>query len=304
MNPIMPKAEEGLVTSNGAEGLPSHVSISVVELLASSSASRDHGSASASSSPSDELSASGTACSRPQPTTTTVSGSNTTTSTTSGSAARPAPNTSIVPIRRHAEIQRKEPQDCNNSVIQREGQDPNDAQDRNNAEIQREGLQDRNDTQDSNDAEIQMEGQQEHNDAKIQREGLRSRHGVLNPQRAGPQDRNNAGIQREGPQDRNNADDGLFKLGEIFMGLSFQLGMALMIVQVQSKQGDSSTNLSSLSSILFNTVGATTFFCFVFTMLGWLLREHHLEKAKFCTWIGIWSGVLVFFLMISIFTTA
>ncbi|KAF7141663.1 hypothetical protein RHSIM_Rhsim06G0213000 [Rhododendron simsii] len=143
---------------------------------------------------------------------------------------------------------------------------------------------------DSNDSERPREGPRDSNDAEIPREGEGSR------------GRNDAEIPREGPQEGNDDDNGPFKLGKIFMGLSFPLAMALMIVRVQPQQGDSSTNLSSLLSILLNTVRATTIFCFAFTMLGMILKKQHLKVAKFSNCIGILLGVLDFFLMISKFT--
>lgn len=118
-------------------------------------------------------------------------------------------------------------------------------------------------------------------------------------------------IPSELPRDRNDDDQGSFKLAKTFLGLTFQAALALMIYRVQpqqddsstnlSPQGDSSANLSSLSAIQFDTVGATTLFSFASTMSGMMLKNHNRKAANFCNYASVFLGALGFFLMLSIF---
>ncbi|KAG5546019.1 hypothetical protein RHGRI_018256 [Rhododendron griersonianum] len=120
--------------------------------------------------------------------------------------------------------------------------------------------------------------------------------------REGPRGRNDAEIpNRKGPRDRNDDDNGPFKLAKTFLGLTFQAGLGLMIYREQPPQGDSSTHLSSLSSALLTTVGATTLFAFAFTMSGMMLQRHHPYVANFCSYAGVLLGALGFFFMMDIF---
>lgn len=115
--------------------------------------------------------------------------------------------------------------------------------------------------------------------------------------------------QGEWTRDRNDDDQGPFKLAKIFLGLTFQAAVALMIYRVQpqqgstnlSPQGDPSANLPLLSAIQFNMVGATTLFSFASTMSGLMLRNHNRKAANFCSYTGIFLGALGFLLMLSIF---
>lgn len=133
------------------------------------------------------------------------------------------------------------------------------------------------------------------------REGPRDSNDAERP-REGPRDRNDAEIpSRKGPRDRN--DDGPFKLAKTFLGLTFQAGLGLMIYREQPPQGDSSTHLSSLSSALLTTVGATTLFAFAFTMSGMMLQRHHPNVSNFCSYAGVLLGALGFFFMMDIFAT-
>ncbi|KAF7112513.1 hypothetical protein RHSIM_RhsimUnG0221700 [Rhododendron simsii] len=133
------------------------------------------------------------------------------------------------------------------------------------------------------------------------------RDGALNIEgpREGPRDSSNdAEIpSRKGPRDRNDDDNGPFKLAKTFLGLTFQAGLALMIYREQPPQGDSSTHLSSLSSALLTTVGATTLFAFAFTMSGMMLQRHHPNVANFCSYAGVLLGALGFFFMMDLFAT-
>ncbi|KAF7112379.1 hypothetical protein RHSIM_RhsimUnG0235200 [Rhododendron simsii] len=136
------------------------------------------------------------------------------------------------------------------------------------------------------------EGPRDSNDAERPREGTRD------------SSNNDAEIpSRKGPRDRNDDDNGPFKLAKTFLGLTFQAGLALMIYREQPPQGDSSTHLSSLSSALLTTVGATTLFAFAFTMSGMMLQRHHPNVANFCSYAGVLLGALGFFFMMDIFAT-
>ncbi|KAF7112509.1 hypothetical protein RHSIM_RhsimUnG0222300 [Rhododendron simsii] len=104
------------------------------------------------------------------------------------------------------------------------------------------------------------------------------------------------------PRGRNDDDKGQFKLGKTFLGLTFQAALALMIYRKQLQQADSSSaNPSSLSSILFTSVGATMLFGFAFTMSGMMLQKHHQNVANFCSYVGVFLGTLGFFFMMDIF---
>ncbi|KAF7112802.1 hypothetical protein RHSIM_RhsimUnG0191700 [Rhododendron simsii] len=136
------------------------------------------------------------------------------------------------------------------------------------------------------------------------REGTRDSNDAERP-REGPRDSSNdAEIpSQKGPRDRNDDDNGPFKLAKTFLGLTFQAGLGLMIYREQPPQGDSSTHLSSLSSALLTTVGATTLFAFAFTMSGMMLQRHHPNVANFWSYAGVLLGALGFFFMMDIFAT-
>ncbi|KAF7112566.1 hypothetical protein RHSIM_RhsimUnG0216300 [Rhododendron simsii] len=136
------------------------------------------------------------------------------------------------------------------------------------------------------------------------REGPRDSNDAERP-REGPRDSSNdAEIpSRKGPRDPNDDDKGPSKLAKTFLGLTFQAGLGLMIYRETAPQGNSSTHLSSLSSALLTTVGATTLFAFALTMSGMMLRRHHPNVANFCGYAGVLLGALGFFFMMDIFAT-